>query len=233
MDKLHLALPGISRMKALVYSYVWWPNNKRRQVKSWTPCQLHRKSPPRTLLHPWDWPACPWSRFDVDYADPSWGKYTQNDLKEKQYIQSATSRRTIQLLRSMFATHGLPKLLVTDNGSVFINLKNLYVRMVSDVMSTSYHPASNRLAKRPAQTLKQGLQKSSIGTVEANMEQFLLQYQIPPYSITGISPAELLLGRKPRCHSGLLHQILPQRFTAAREDRSLLMTGTLSREKCL
>ena len=35
---------------------------------------------------------------------------------EVKTVESATSQRTI---RSMFATHGLPELLVTDNGSVF------------------------------------------------------------------------------------------------------------------
>ena len=34
-------------------------------------------------------------------------------------VNSATSQTTIEKLRSVFATHGIPEVLVSDNGSVF------------------------------------------------------------------------------------------------------------------
>jgi len=38
---------------------------------------------------------------------------------EVKAVKAATSASTISQLRSIFATHGIPKLLVSDNGSVF------------------------------------------------------------------------------------------------------------------
>ena len=38
---------------------------------------------------------------------------------EASIVNSATTATTIQKLRTMFATHGLPQAVVSDNGSVF------------------------------------------------------------------------------------------------------------------
>ena len=38
---------------------------------------------------------------------------------EADIVDSATSTVTIRKLRQMFATHGIPEVIVSDNGSVF------------------------------------------------------------------------------------------------------------------
>ena len=38
---------------------------------------------------------------------------------EADVVDSATSTGTIRKLRQMFATHGIPEIIVSDNGSVF------------------------------------------------------------------------------------------------------------------
>ena len=47
-------------------------------------------------------------------------------------------------------------------------------------------------------TLKIGLKKITSGTLEDRLARFLFQYRLTPHSTTGTSPAELLMGRKPR-----------------------------------
>ena len=70
-------------------------------------------------------------------------------------MKSATSNATIDSLRSLFATHGLPELLVSDNGAVFTSneFKN-FVQQNGIRHSTCapYHPATNGLAERAVQT---------------------------------------------------------------------------------
>ena len=217
LEELHLSHPGISRMKSLARSYVWWPNMDKEleaMVKTCIQCQLNRKSPPASPLHPWDWPERPWSRLHADYAGPFMGKMflvvvdAYSKWLEVKTVDSATSQRTIQLLRSMFATHGLPELLVTDNGSVFTSaeFKEFMQRNgIRHVTSAPYHPASNGLVERAVQTLKEGLKKSALGTIETKVDRFLFQYRLTPHSTTGTSPAELLLGRRPRCLLDLLY----------------------------
>ena len=60
--------PGISRMKALAQSYVWWPNMD--SVSSCSTCQSMRSNPSPVKIHPWIFPGRPWSRIHVDFAGP-------------------------------------------------------------------------------------------------------------------------------------------------------------------
>ena len=73
LQELHDTHPGMSRMKALARSYVWWPNidsHIERTVSSCSTCQSMRSAPPTAQIHPWIFPARPWSRIHVDFAGP-------------------------------------------------------------------------------------------------------------------------------------------------------------------
>ena len=69
---------------------------------------------------------------------------------------------------------------------------------IRHIRTAPYHPASNGLAERAVQTFKEGMKKMSGGSVETRVSEFLARYRITPQTSTGVSPAELLLGRKPR-----------------------------------
>jgi hypothetical protein len=43
------------------------------------------------------------------------------------------------------------------------------------------------------------------GSMEEKLARFLLTYRITPHSTTGVSLAELLMGRRLRCRLDLLH----------------------------
>ncbi|KAL5510827.1 hypothetical protein EMCRGX_G006433 [Ephydatia muelleri] len=62
MRTLHDAHPGITRMKGLARSFVWWPGIDAAlegKVKGCQACQKHGKAPAVAPLHPWEWPARP------------------------------------------------------------------------------------------------------------------------------------------------------------------------------
>ncbi len=64
---------------------------------------------------------------------------------------ATTSACTIQKLQLMFSTHGLPEMLVTDNGPAFVSeVFQAFLRRngVRHIRSSPYHPASNGLAER-------------------------------------------------------------------------------------
>ena len=81
--------------------------------------------PAKALLHPWEWPERAWSRAHVDYAGPLDGLrfLILVDAYSKWMavvpVRNATSQTTIEKLRTIFSTHSLPEMLVSDNDSVF------------------------------------------------------------------------------------------------------------------
>ena len=146
IQELHETHPGIARMRSLARSYVWWPNmdaDLEAKVRTCTEFQSSRPPPASAPLHPWEWPQKPWSRLHLDYA----GLFLNRmflvlvDAHSKWLgvvpVSAATSIATIEKLRAIFATHGLPERIVTDNGTVF----------TSEEFENFYHPASNGLAK--------------------------------------------------------------------------------------
>ena len=161
LDILHDGHPGITKMKQLARSIVWWPRidaHIETKVKHCEQCAMLQKSPSPVPRHPWEWPnrpwtrihvdyagpwtrihvdyagpwtrihvdyAGPWTRIHVDYAGPFMGKMflvlidAHSKWLEVQHVCLAMSSNTISALRTIFATFGLPEILVSDNGSVF------------------------------------------------------------------------------------------------------------------
>ena len=122
-------------------------------------------------------------------------------------MHTATSRATIQQLQALFAQFGLPQMIVTDNGPCFSSeeftlfLKN---NCILHLKSAPYHPSTNGLAERAVQTFKQGMKKFTERDLRDRISHFLAHYRTTPHTTTGVYPAELLLGRRPRTRLDLL-----------------------------
>ncbi len=166
------------------------------------------------LLKSWEWPDRPWSRLQADYAGPFLGKMfliivdAHSKWLDIHEVAAATSQGTIEKMASSFATHGLPELLVTDNGSVFTSTvfeEFLRKHGIRHVTSAPYHSATNGLAERAVQTFKTAMKKLTSGSIQSKLQRFLSRYRITPHTTTGRSPAELLMGRQLRSSLDLLH----------------------------
>ena len=90
----------------------------------------------------------------------------------------------------LFATHGLPETIISDNGSVFKSTEFasfVTKNGIQHLTSAPYHPASNGLAERAVQTLKGALRKEGGGeNLETQIARFLFNYRITPHTTTGI-----------------------------------------------
>ena len=75
---------------------------------------------------------------------------------------------------------------------------------IKHITSPPYHPTTNGLAERAVQIVKKGLKKEISGTMEDRIAKLLMAYRTTPQSTTGVSPAELLLGRKIRTKLDML-----------------------------
>ena len=214
--ELHEAHPGITRMKSLARMYVWWPgmdDQIEKMVKECRKCQDNQSCPPVAPLHPWKWPTHPWTRLHIDYCGPVAGKLclvvvdAHTKWIEAFPVSSATSYITIEKLRFLFSQFGLPESVVSDNAAYFRSdefEQFLHQNGVKHPTSSPYHPASNGLAERAVQTLKNGLKKVQGGSLESRIAKVLFTYRISPHATTGRAPAELLLGRIPRTRLDLV-----------------------------
>ena len=189
MSLLHEGHPGVTRMKQLARGYVWWPGIDKElefAVKTCADCQENHKSPARAPMHPWEWADRPWARIHIDYAGPVKSKIilvivdAHSKWIEAHAVGSATSWATIDKLQLVFATHGLPEVIVSDNGSSFTSEEfSAFVQSngIKHLTSAPYHPASNGLAERAVQTVNNALEKDSSGAnLETQISRFLFHY---------------------------------------------------------
>ncbi|KAK8782853.1 hypothetical protein V5799_015806 [Amblyomma americanum] len=112
---------------------------------------------------------------------------------------SANSDATIRCLRTIFCTHGIPDIIVSDNGTAFTSEKYadfLSKNGIRRILIPPYHPASNGAAERVVQTIKGKLKKAAPGDFQTNIDRILLSYRTKPHAFTGSPPAELLLSRQ-------------------------------------
>ena len=74
--------------------------------------------------------------------------------------KSSTAEVTVRHLQRVLAIYGIPKIVVTDNGSCFVSelFEDFCHRIgVRHAKVAPYHPSANGLAERAVQTIKQAL----------------------------------------------------------------------------
>ncbi|XP_060543768.1 uncharacterized protein K02A2.6-like isoform X2 [Pantherophis guttatus] len=217
LETLHNGHPGIVRMKGLARSYVWWPSLDK-DIEEWVarcdPCQEVRPAPAQTPVSEWEMPSSPWARIHIDFAGPMQGHYLLivvdafSKWLEVIPMASTTSEATIRALRRLFATHGLPDVLVSDNGPQLTSkameefLAGLGIR---HALTAFYRPAGNGQAERMVRLTKETLTKMGPGDWQERIDNFLLTQHITPHATTKKSPAELLMGRRLRSPLDRLH----------------------------
>ena len=125
-------------------------------------------------------------------------------------------------MRSSFAALGLPEVIVSDNAATFTSdefgqfLKRNGIR---HVRTPPYHPASNGLVERAVQTFKEGLKKLTEGSLSTRLARFLFKYRITPHSTMGVSPAELMYGRRLRSQLDQLHPDLGRKVCQSQDQQ--------------
>ena len=208
LEELHDGHCGIVAMKSIARSYIWWPGldeNIEALGKGCEQCLVVQNNPAKCKLHLWEWPSKRWERIHIDYAGPYKGwmylvvvdaytKWPEVILKK-----NTESKSTINSLRTLFAQHGLPDQIVSDNGSNFTSEEFESFCIINGIkhkLTEPYNPQKNGEAERFVQTVKNRLEKmqEDPGEIQAKLDRFLLCYRNTPHSVTNESPAMLLKG---------------------------------------
>ena len=149
----------------------------------------------------------------------------------KKFTVPAVAEQLMELL----STHGVPKDILTDQGTNFMSqlLQELYKMLgVKPVRTTPYHPQTNGLVERFNQTLKQMLRKM-IGEEGQDWDKLvpyiLFAYREVSQSSMGFSPFEMVNGRDVR---GPL-DMLKEGWTGAKPGGDDIITYVIRIHECL
>ncbi|XP_033098565.1 uncharacterized protein K02A2.6-like [Anneissia japonica] len=157
-------------MKGLARSYLWWPGldqDIQNLVSQCETCLSVRNKPPLAPLQTWEWPSRVWQRLHVDYAELK-GQHlfivldSHSKWVEVYPMKITTTNKTLDILRRLFSSYGLPEEIVSDNGPQFISSDFAEFMTRNGIIHkrvAPYHPASNGAAERTVQIVKKALIK--------------------------------------------------------------------------
>ncbi|XP_054259272.1 uncharacterized protein K02A2.6-like [Macrosteles quadrilineatus] len=204
---LHEQHPGITRMKLLARSHVWWPGIEKVIEDAVLSClifQSTRNADSKVPLQQWPLTSERWRRIHIDFAeDPTTRQQmlivvdSFSKWMEVFVMGSISTGKTIEKLLTLFSAYGLPEELVCDNGTSFTSLEfREFLRKngVKLTFSPPYHPASNGAAERSVQEVKKSLLRQVLGekssqqtSLQYKLDNFLFAYRNTPSSVTGVS----------------------------------------------
>lgn len=169
LSRLHDGHLEITKCRALARSSVWWPYitaEIEEMVNKCPTCAIHRPEQKEPLL-PSALPERPWERLGMDLLDLNGKLYlTVVDCYSRSIevkpLSRGTSAETIHQMKSTFATHGIPDVVMSDNGPEFASQE--FTEFASSygfthVTSSPKHPQSNGEAERAGRTIKELLKK--------------------------------------------------------------------------
>lgn len=209
----HEGHQGMVAMKARLRSKVWWYGIDKEVetfVRACKECVLVSVPDPPEPLKTTKFPDEAWEAVALDFKGPLpsgeyllvvidyFSKYTIVEI-----MRSTTTVNLIAALRKMFSNFGPPISIRGDNGPQ-INCEEFkkfcHEFNVKLVFSTPYWPQANGEVERMNRTLGKRLQISRINKTDwkEDLQTYIMNYHATPHTITGKTPAELMLKRKIR-----------------------------------
>ena len=201
LDRLHTGHQGISKCRERARQSLWWPGLSRQLEELVKNCSVCRKcsNQRREPLIPAALPELPWQRVGTDLFEFKGRSFLlivdyYSRFIEVARLNRATSEEVILHTKGIFARHGIPEVVVSDNGPQYSS--EAYAALARQfqfehVTSSPHYPQSNGEAERAVQTVKNLLKK------DGDPYLALLAYRSTPLKC-GFSPSELLMARKLR-----------------------------------
>ena len=204
---------GCEKVKSRIRQSFWFPGIDAKVTKYIATCRACAVNKPKERHPPLKMQAMPeecWTVIAADFCGPTPSNtYLLLVVDEHSRfpfvveVNSTGHASTIKGLTTLFSMFGIPKTVKTDNGPPF-NGKDfaefLGTYGVRHQRSTPLWPEANGMVERFVRTVKKAL-RTSVAEGEnwkAILPDFLLAYRNTPHASTGVSPAQLFLGRKLR-----------------------------------
>ena len=236
----HEGHQGMVRTKSRLREKVWWLDLDKQVEKLIRACYLCQLVGPRPKPEPirsTPLPQGPWSEIAVDLLEiPKRGHLLvvvdyYSKWPEIAFLTKTDAGNVIKCMESMFRTHGLPETLRSDNGPPFASREFegfLEYLSIDHKKGIPYWPQSDGEVERLNKTLLKAIRIAQLQGKDwkREVQDFLFQYRSTPHTVTSLSPAELLMGRKLR---DKLPQVKPSHDQATEAEWQILLRERYAR----
>ena len=217
LEKLHQAHLGIELTLRRARDVIFWPGMSKQITEMVSKCSLcleHRNSQCKESMLPHEIPDRPWSKLGADLFELHQENYLllvdyYSNFFEVMKLTSTKTPTIIKHCKTTFARHGIPDILISDNGPQFDNAE--FTRFAKEwnfthKTSSPYYPKSNGLAERTIQTLKKVLKKARKDGTDPNLA--ILELRNTPRNNDLGSPAQRLFSRRTKTLLPVSDQLL-------------------------
>ncbi|UYV70297.1 hypothetical protein LAZ67_7002451 [Cordylochernes scorpioides] len=202
LDKLHAGHFGITKTRLRARETVWWPGISEEIAETVRKCSvcIQEAVSKHEPLIPTNFPTRPWQKIGMDLFkfENKWYLVVidyYSRFPEVVQLDRLTANVVVRGCKSIFARHGIPETVVSDNGTQFGAAREFsnFARQYgfTHVTSSPRFPQSNGMAEAGVKIAKLILKKNQDPSLG------LLDNRSTPLE-NGYSPAELLMGRKLR-----------------------------------
>ncbi len=210
LEKLHTGHMGMTKTKLRAKNLVYWINinaDIEKMCKDCMICQEHKPTQQHETLLQHEVPTGPWETVATDLFELDQKHYLvivdyySKYPIVKQVPDRCPSSTVISITKQVFAEHGIPKKVISDNGPHYSSYQ--YKQFAEDwefqhVTSSPKYPRSNGFVERQIRTIKDILKKTKKGKEDPDLS--LLYLRTTPINDKLPSPAEILFRRKLRCN---------------------------------
>ena len=188
----------------------WFPGMRKlvdEFVESCLPCNAASPHNPPVPLQPNLLPEKPWQKLHCDFKGPIANKYylhvvidQYSKYPEVDIVTSTGFKKLRPILDRVFACHGIPESLSSDNSPYNSEDMKAYAKEMGVEFTpvSPEDPQCNGFAENFVKQLCKLLHTSIAEGKDAKSElyKFLLQYRAAPHCTTGKAPAEMLFNRR-------------------------------------
>ena len=217
LERIHAGHLGLNKSRERAKGAVWWPQITR-DIKDMIArchfCMERKPSQVKEPLQPSELPQRPFQKVGADLLTHKGNTFLVvrdyfSRYIDVTYLPETNSKTVIAKTKNIFAHHGVPELLISDNGPQFSSRE--FKQFAKDwnfthQTTSPHYPQANGAAESAVKAVKDMLKQEDVFLA-------LLSYRATPIPELGASPAELMFGRKirttlpvvPRCLTPQLH----------------------------
>ena len=205
LSRIHNGHVGIQGCMRRAKETLYWPkmsSDIENYVRNCETCNVYQNEQQKEPLMPHDAPNRPWEKLGVDlfeYRNKNFlvtVDYYSNYF-EVDRLYSTTAKDVILKLKSQFARHGIPDIIMSDNGPQFSakdfrDFAKTYE--FTHVTSSPGYPQSNGKAENAVKTAKRIMKKAARSGEDPHLS--LLAWRNTPTEGMNSSPVQRLYGRR-------------------------------------